>query len=57
MGNNWYLQVSQKVSEARTIYNSLKKEPYTTEAIDKMEECRAIIGVWGNELRRLESAR
>lgn len=57
MINNWYLRVSQKVNEARAIYNSLKNEPYTAEVIDKMKECRAIIGVWGNELRRLESAR
>lgn len=57
MKNNWYLQVSQKVNEARAIYTSLKNEPYTAEVIDKTNECRAIIGVWGNELRRLESAR
>lgn len=55
--NNWYLQVSQKVSEAKSTYNFLKNEPYTSESIEKMAECRAIIGVWGNELRRLESTR
>lgn len=53
--NGWYLKVSQKVNVAKLLYDFLKKEPYTTENLDKMEECRAIMGVWGNELIRLEA--
>lgn len=52
--NGWYLKVSQKVNNAQCLYDSLKKEPYTTENLDKMEECRTIMGVWGAELERLD---
>ena len=54
---SWYLQVLYKVNEAKKTYNALKQEPYDEDTLDKMEECRAIIGVWGNELKRLELAR
>lgn len=52
--NSWYLKVFQKVNDAKWLYDSLKKERYTTENLNKMEECRAIMSVWGDELRRLE---
>lgn len=53
--NRSYLKALCKVTEAKKEYNALKNEPYTSEILERMAECRAIIGVWGTELRRLES--
>lgn len=53
--NSSYLKALYKVTEAEKEYNALKNEPYTSETLERMAECRAIIGVWGTELRRLEA--
>ncbi|MEY8352565.1 hypothetical protein AALB39_04320 [Lachnospiraceae bacterium 54-53] len=51
---SWYLHVLYKVNEAKKTYNALKQEPYNEDTLEKIKECRAIIGIWGAELRRLE---
>ena len=48
-----YLKALYRVNEAEKEYKALKMEPYTSESLERMAECRAIIGVWGAELRRL----
>lgn len=53
--NSSYLKALCKVTEAENEYNALKNGPYTSETLERMAECRAIIGVWGTELRRLET--